>query len=224
MPNQQTMIADLPLGDISVNKCLRNTYFLLSLSLLVTACSAMFAMANNAQPIGMILMLAGFIGLPILIQSLASSGWGLAAMFGFSAFAGYTIGPIMSMMLNTYVNGSEIIFAALGSTGLIFLALSAYVLSSKKDFSFMGGMLFVGVMVAFFAGIGAMLFNMPMLNLLVSAAFALLSAGMILYHTSLIIHGGERNYIVATLGIYIALFNLFMSLLRIFAFLAGNRD
>jgi modulator of FtsH protease len=88
----------------------------------------------------------------------------------------------------------------------------------------MGGMLFIGVMVAFFAGLGGMLFNLPMLNLVVSGAFALLSSAMILYHTSLIIHGGERNYIVATLSIYIALFNLFMSLLRIFAFLAGNRE
>ena len=224
MPNHSSMVADLPLSDLSVNKVLRNTYFLLSLSLLVTAFTSLLALSSNAQPVGMLMMLLGFIGMPMLIQMLANSGWGIVAMFGFSAFAGYTLGPILNLFLTSYINGSEIIFSALGSTGLIFLALSAYVLTSRKDFSFMGGMLFIGVMVAFFTGIAAMLFNMPMLSIMVSAVFALLSAGMILYHTSLIIHGGERNYIVATLGIYIALFNLFMSLLRIFAFLAGNRD
>lgn len=224
MVSQSIVNGNIRISDLSINKVLRNTYFLLSLSLLDSAFFALLAMANNAQPIGMVLMLVGFIGLPILIQSLSNSHWGLVAMFVFASFAGYTIGPVLNMFMMEFTNGSAIIFAALGSTGLIFLALSAYVLSSRKDFSFMGGMLFIGVMVAFFAGLGGMLFNLPMLNLVVSGAFALLSSAMILYHTSLIIHGGERNYIVATLSIYIALFNLFMSLLRIFAFLAGNRE
>jgi len=224
MSYQSVMSSSLPLRDVAVNKVLRNTYFLLSLSLLVSAFAALLAMTNNAQPVGMIVMLLGFIGLPILIQALSNSALGILAMFVFTAFAGYTLGPILNMFLSVYTNGSAIIFASLGSTGLIFLALSAYVLSSKKDFSFMGGMLFVGVMVAFFAGLAAIVFNIPALHLFVSGAFALLSSGMILYHTSNIINGGERNYIIATLGLFISLFNLFVSLLRIFAFFAGNRD
>ena len=224
MPNQHTMVADLKISDLSVNKVLRNTYFLLSLSMFSSAAAALFAMSHNAQPMGMLPLLIGFLGLPMLVQALSRTAWGLAAMFVFTVFAGYTLGPILNMMIGTFTNGSELIFSALGSTGLIFLALSSYVLTSRKDFSFMGGILFVAIMIAFCAGIGGMLFNMPMLNLFVSGAFALISSGMILYHTSLIIHGGERNYIVATLSIYIALFNLFLSLLRIFAFFAGNRD
>lgn len=224
MSNHHAVVADLKISNLAINKVLRNTYFLLGLSMLVSAGAALIAMFTYAQPIGFLPMLLGFLGLPMLVQATSRSAWGIATMFVFTAFTGYTLGPILNMMVGTFANGSEIIFAALGSTGLIFLALSSYVLTSRKDFSFMGGMLFIAVMVAFCASIAGVLFNMPMLQLVVSAAFALISSGMILYHTSLIIHGGERNYIVATLSIYIALFNLFVSLLRIFAVLAGNRD
>lgn len=208
---------------LATNSVLRNTYFLLSLTLLFSAATAAFAVATNAQP-GLILMLVGMFGLLFLVTRLRNSAWGILATFAFTGFMGYTLGPVLNSVMTNFANGGQIVVTALGATGAIFLVLSAYVLTTRKDFSYMGGFLFAAITVAFLAGIGGMLFNIPMLQLVVSGAFALLSSGLILFHTSQIVNGGERNYIMATISIYIALYNLFVSLLQLLSVFGGNRE
>lgn len=209
---------------LSTNKVLKNTYLLLSMTLLFSSGIAMLAVHLNVQPPGLIITLAGMFGLMFLTQKLSNSPMGLLAIFAFTGFMGYLIGPIVNMYLHAFTNGSQLVASALGGTGVIFFALSGYAVTTKKDFSYMGGMLFVAVSVAFLAGIGAMIFNMPLLSIAVSGAFALISSAMILFQTSQIINGGERNYIMATISLYVSLFNLFLSLLRILSVFAGNRD
>jgi modulator of FtsH protease len=196
------------------NKVLRNTYMLLSMTLLFSALTAGIAMATNAAPLHWLLTLGGYFGLLFVVTRLRDSAWGLAAVFALTGFLGYTLGPILNFYLSL-PNGSQVVMTALGGTGAIFLALSGYAVVSRKDFSFMGGFLMVGILVAFLGGLGAMLFNMPVLSLAVSGMFILLMSGMILWQTSEIIHGGETNYIMATVSLYITIFNLFISLLQI---------
>jgi modulator of FtsH protease len=209
---------------LSTHQVLRNTYFLLSLTLLFSAGTATFAMLINAAPVNLIVLLVGIFGLQFLTIKLRNSIWGLASIFAFTGFMGYTLGPILNFYLQAFSNGGQIIMTALGSTGLIFLGLSAYAMVSRKDFGYLGGFLFAAAMVAFMAGLGGIFFNMPILNLVVSGAFALIASGYILFTTSQIIHGGEKNYIMAAISLYVALFNLFVSLLRILAAFAGNRN
>jgi len=135
-------------------------------------------------------------------------------VFALTGFMGYTLGPIVNMYLGL-PNGSELVMTALGGTGVIFLGLSGYALASRKDFSFLGGMIMVGVLVAFLASLGGIFFQIPALSLAVSAMMILLMAALILYQTSAIIHGGETNYIMATVTLYVALYNLFTSLLHL---------
>lgn len=224
MPFRNTAVAKAPSSILATNAVLKNTYFLLSLTLLFSAGTAYFAMMTNARSPGFIVFLAGIFGLSYLVSAMRNSAWGILAAFIFTGFLGYTLGPILNMFLHSYANGAQIIATALGATGFIFLALSGYALSTRKDFSYMGGFLFAAIMVAFLVGIAGAVFNMPMLQLVVSGAFALLSAGLILFHTSQIINGGEQNYIMATVSIYVALFNLFVSLLNILGAFSGNRN
>ena len=224
MPIQNTVVRRAADSVLSTNAVLRNTYFLLSLTLLFSAGMAGFAMVTNAAPPNLVVLLVGMFGLSMLTTSLRNSAWGLAAIFAFTGFMGYTLGPLLNMYLATFTNGAELIITSLGATGIIFLGLSAFALTTQKDFSYMGGMLFVTSMVAFMAGIGAILFHMPVLQLFVSAAFALIASGMILFQTSQIIMGGERNYIMATITLYVSLFNLFVSLLQILSVFAGRRN
>jgi modulator of FtsH protease len=213
-----TITADRPL---ETNKVLRNTYLLLSLTLLFSGITAGIAMATNAAPLHWLVTLGGYFGLLFLVTRLRNSAWGLAAVFALTGFLGYTLGPILNFYL-ALPNGSQLVLTALGGTGAIFLALSAYALVSRKDFSFMGAFLMVGMLVAFLASIGAVLFNLPMLSLAVSAMVILLMSGMILWQTSDIIHGGETNYIMATVSLYITLFNLFINLLQILGVFSGD--
>lgn len=224
MQYNQPIITRSQESALAINSVLKNTYFLLSLTLLFSAACAWFAMATNAKSPGILVLLGGMFGLSFLVSALRNSPLGILAAFAFTGFMGYTLGPILHTFLHTFANGSQIIMTALGATGFIFLGLSAYALTTKKNFGYMGGFLFAGVMVAFVVGLSAMLFNIPMLQLVVSGIFALLSSGLILFHTSQIIHGGERNYIMATISIYVALFNLFVSLLSILGAFSGNRD
>ncbi|HQC73352.1 MAG TPA: Bax inhibitor-1/YccA family protein [Candidatus Competibacteraceae bacterium] len=213
-----TITADRPL---ETNKVLRNTYLLLSLTLLFSGVTAGIAMATNAAPLHWLVTLGGYFGLLFLVTRLRNSAWGLAAVFALTGFLGYTLGPILNFYL-ALPNGSQLVLTALGGTGAIFLALSAYALVSRKDFSFMGAFLMVGMLVAFLASIGAVLFSLPMLSLAVSAMVILLMSGMILWQTSEIIHGGETNYIMATVNLYITLFNLFINLLQILGVFSGD--
>ena len=206
---------------LETNKVLRNTYTLLSMTLMFSALTAGASMALNLPHPGLLLTLGGYFGLLFLTTKFRDSGLGIAFVFALTGFMGYTLGPI----LNSYMalaNGGQIVMTAMGGTGAIFLGLSGYVLTSRKDFSFMGGFLIAGILVAFMAGLGAMIFEMPVLSLAVSSMFILLMAGLILYETSNIIHGGETNYIMATVTLYVSIFNLFTSLLHLLGFMQGD--
>jgi modulator of FtsH protease len=207
----------------SVQKVLRNTYALLSLCLLFSAGVAATGVALALPAPGLVLTLVGYFGLLFAIHRLRNSGWALPAVFALTGFMGYTLGPVLARTL-TLPGGAQTIVMALATTGAIFLALSAWVLSTRRDFSWMGGMLFAGMVVAILAGLAAMFFEIPALGLAVSAMVALLSAGLILYETSNIVNGGETNYVMATVGLFVSLFNLFTSLLSLFGFGGSNAD
>lgn len=196
------------------NSLIRNTYTLLAMTLLFSAATAGFAMVTGAAPMPWWGVLAGFFGLLFAVHWLQNSAWGLAAVFALTGFMGYTLGPIISIYLGL-PNGPEIVMMAMGGTGIIFLGLSAYALTTRKDFSFMTGFLMGGIIVAFLAGIAAIVFEMPLLSLAVSAMFVLLMCGLILWETSRIVNGGETNYILATVTLFVALYNLFTSLLHL---------
>lgn len=200
---------------LATNKVLRNTYLLLGMTFLFSAFTAYLSMASGAAPLNPLLMIVGVYGLMFLTQALRNSVWGLVSVFAFTGFLGYTLGPLLNFYMSNFSNGHQLIGTALGGTGLIFFALSAYTLTTRKDFSFLGGFLFVGVMVALLGMIAGIFFQIPALNLAISAAFVLLSSGLILYQTSEIIHGGETNYISATVGLFVSIYNLFVSLLNL---------
>ncbi|PHQ80260.1 MAG: BAX inhibitor protein [Coxiella sp. (in: Bacteria)] len=211
-------------NSIEINRVLRNTYFLLSLTLLFSAGCAWYAMASNAAPLGIFILLIGMFGLYFLTIATRNSSWGLLSIMAYTGFMGYSIGPMLNFYIKTFSNGPQLIITALGATAVIFVGLSAYTLVSRKNFSYLGGAIAIGALLAFLVGIGAMLFHLPGLQLVVSGAFALISAGYILFTTSAIINGGERNYIMATIMLYVAIFNLFVSLLNILGALSGNRN
>jgi modulator of FtsH protease len=206
----------------ATNKLIRNTYTLLSMTLLFSAATAGISMAYNFPHPGMIITLVGYFGLLFLTAKLKNSAWGIASVFALTGFMGLTLGPIINLYVHTFANGTELVMTALGGTGAIFVGLSAYALSTRKDFSFMGGFIMVGILVAFLAGIGALIFNLPTLSLAVSGMFVLLMSGFILYQTSAMIHGGETNYIMATVGLYVTIYNLFLSLLHLLAVFIGR--
>jgi modulator of FtsH protease len=206
---------------LATNKVIRNTYTLLSMTLLFSALTAGVSTALNLPHPGLLLTLGGYFGLLFATAKFRDSALGLAFVFALTGFMGYTLGPILNAYL-AMPNGGQVVMTAMGATGAIFLGLSAYALTSRKDFSFMGGFLMVGILVAFLAGLGALFFEMPGLSLAVSAMFVLLMAGLILYETSNIIHGGETNYIMATVTLYVSIFNLFTSLLHLLGFMNGE--
>ena len=206
---------------LATNKVLRNTYTLLSMTLLFSAACAGAAVMLNMPPMGIVITLVGYFGLLFLTTKLRNSVWGLVSVFALTGFMGLTLGPILSMYLSI-PNGEQIVMTAMGGTGVIFLGLSGYALTTRKDFSFLGGFLMVGILVAFLAGIASLFFSMPGLSLAVSAMFVLLMSGLILYQTSQIIHGGETNYIMATVTLYISIYNLFVSLLQLLGAFGGN--
>lgn len=207
---------------IEINKTLRNTYALLSLTLLFSAAVAGLSYVFNWPHPGIIVTLAGYFGLLFLTARLRNSAWGLLSTFALTGFMGLTIGPIISAYVNALPNGGRLVMTALGGTGLIFLGLSAYALVTRKNFSFIGGMLFTGILTAFLLGLGAAIFGLPTLSLAVSAMFILLMSGLILYQTSAIIHGGENNYIMATVTLYVSIYNLFLSLLQLLGIFGGD--
>ncbi len=207
------------LGSAETSKVLRNTYALLSMTLVFSAVTAGISMTLNLPHPGLLLTLVGYFGLLFATAKFRNSGLGLVFVFALTGFMGYTLGPILNAYLSL-ANGGQIVMTAMGTTGAVFLGLSGYALVSRRDFSFMGSFLMVGILVAFLAGIGAILFEMPALSLAVSSMFVLLMSGLILYETSNIIHGGETNYIMATVTLFVAIFNLFTSLLHLLGFMS----
>ena len=215
----------LPQGGVesvlATNKVIRNTYLLLSMTLAFSAVTAAASVALKLPHPGIILTLIGFFGLLFAVHKLKDSGWGILAVFAMTGFMGYTLGPVITRYLGL-PNGGEIVMQAMGATAAIFVGLSAYALTTKKDFSFMGGFLMVGILLAFLAGLAAIFLEIPALSLTVSAAFVLLMSGLILYETSNIIHGGETNYVLATVTLFVSIFNLFTSLLQLLGFMNGD--
>jgi modulator of FtsH protease len=221
LSRQPQMVANDATAAGSRNKVIRNTYMLLSMTLLFSGATAGLSMALNLPHPGLIVTLVGYFGLLFATSKFRNSGLGIVFVFALTGFMGLTLGPILNAYLSL-PNGGQIVMNAMGATGVIFLGLSAYALTTKKDFSFMGGFLMVGILVAFLAGIGALVFSMPALSLAVSAMFVLLMGGLILFETSNIVNGGETNYIMATTTLYVAIFNLFTSLLHLMGVL--NND
>lgn len=198
---------------LSTNKVLRNTYALLSMTLLFSALTAGISAALNVPHLGLLVTLGGYFGLLFLVYKTQNSAWGIASVFALTGFMGFTLGPMISLY---WAAAPAIVLQSLAMTGLVFAGLSAYTLTSKKDFSFLGNFLFIGVLVGFALGLSAIFFSIPALSLAVSAVFVLLMSGMILFQTSEIINGGERNYIMATVGLYVSIFNLFTSFMHLF--------
>jgi len=202
-------------GAESVRRVLRNTYALLSMTLLFSAAVAAAAAAFKWPAPGLVLTLAGLFGLLFAVHKLKNSVWALPAVFALTGFMGYALGPVLAATV-ALPGGAQVVTMALAATGATFLALSAWVLTTRRDFSFMGGFLFAGMVIALIAGLAAVFLQIPALGLAVSAMVALLSAGLILFETSRIVNGGEDNYVLATVGLYVSLFNLFTSLLNLF--------
>ncbi|HIM94996.1 MAG TPA: Bax inhibitor-1/YccA family protein [Gammaproteobacteria bacterium] len=207
---------------IVINNVLKNTYQRLSATLLFSGLMAYLSMSLNLPHFGLLLTLGGFFGLMFLTHKLKNSSYGILAVFALTGFMGLTLGPIIGMYTSTFSNGAELVAMAMTGTGVIFLSLSFYAITSGKDFSFMSGFLTAGIIVAFLAGIAAYFFAMPALSLAVSAAFILLMSGLILFETSNIIRGGETNYILATVTLFVSIYNLFLSLLHLLGFFSGE--
>lgn len=223
--NQANTIINLPSTNSNVvlatNKVIRNTYMLLSMTLLFSAATAAASVAMNLPHPGLIITLIGYFGLLFATTKLRNSGWGLVSTFALTGFMGYTLGPIVSHYLGL-PNGGQTVTMAMAGTAAIFLSLSGYALTTRKDFSFMGGFLTAGILIAFLASLAALFFEIPALSLTVSAAFVLLMSGLILYETSNIIHGGETNYVMATVTLFVSIFNLFTSLLQLLGFMNSS--
>ncbi|MGL4454455.1 MAG: Bax inhibitor-1 family protein [Plesiomonas sp.] len=198
---------------LSTHKVLRNTYFLLGLTLAFSAAIATTSMLMGWPRPGFLLTLVGFYGLLFMTERYANSAKGLIAVFALTGFMGYTLGPLLGAFLKA--GAGDVILTALGGTALVFFSCSAYVLTTRKNMSFMGGMLTAGAIALLILMVAGIFLQMPAMNLAISALFVLFSSGMILFETSNIIHGGETNYIRATVSLYVSLYNLFISLLSI---------
>jgi modulator of FtsH protease len=203
---------------VAAERVLRNTYLLLSATLLFSAACAGTAMALGLRYPGPLITIVGYFGLLFAVQKLRNSAWSIALVFALTGFMGYTLGPILGMYVKALPNGGTVIMSALGITGFTFLGLSAYALTTRKRFSFMSSFLFVGVWAAFLLGLAAMFFHLTGLSLAVSGLFVLLSSGLILWETGEIVNGGETNYVLATVSLYVSLFNMFVSLLQLLGF------
>ncbi len=205
---------------LETNKVLRNTYTLLAITLAFSAVVAYLSAIMGLPRPGLIITLVGFYGLMFLVHKTANSGFGILSVFAFTGFLGYTLGPLLAMVAGA--GASNLIVFALGGTALTFFALSAYVLTTKKDMSFLNGMMMAGFVVLVIAVIANIFLQIPALGLAISALFILFSAGAILMQTSEIIHGGEKNYILATVTLYVSIYNIFVSLLSLL--MAFNGD
>ncbi|CAM3970342.1 Bax inhibitor-1/YccA family protein [Vreelandella rituensis] len=206
----------------STSKVLRNTYALLAMTLLFSAVTAGGAMALGIERMNIFVFFIGAYGLMFLVHKTANSAMGLLATFAFTGFMGFTLGPILSSYL-TLPNGAALIMNALAMTGLTFVGLSAVALVTKKDFSFLGNFLMAGAIVLILAMVAGLVFNIPALSLMVSAGFVLFASAAILYQTSELVHrAGETNYILATITLYVSIYNLFVSLLAILGIMSND--
>jgi len=219
MQEQNFSLEKTQAASLEVSSVLRNTYGLLGLTLLFSAFTAF--LTRNSPPMNFFIVLGGFYGLFFLTNRLRNSPWGLASAFALTGFMGMTLGPIISYYLSIR-GGAGVVAAAFSMTALVFCGLSAYVLTTRKDMSFLSGFIMAGFFVLIGAVIANLIFNISGLSLAISAAFVLFSSACILYQTSAIIHGGERNYIMATISLYVSIYNLFLSLLQLIGAFSGD--
>ena len=222
MQQQPYSIEQLQGEQTQVSSVLRNTYGLLAMTLGFSGLVAYMAQQMNAAYPNVFVVLIGFYGLFFLTVKLRNSAWGLLSTFALTGFMGYTLGPILNRYLGM-ANGGEVITAAFAMTALVFCGLSAYVLTTRKDMSFLSGFITAGFFVLLGAVVASFFFQISGLQLAISAGFVLFSSACILFQTSAIIHGGERNYIMATISLYVSIYNLFVSLLQLVG-LAGGDD
>ncbi len=219
-PNVNT-ISTARTSALSTNKVVRNTYLLLSMTLVFSAITAGYALMTGAQPVHWILVLAVFLGGPFVINAARNSVWSLPLTFAFTGFMGYVLGPIVGYYL-AMPGGEAIVTQALGTTAVLFLGLSGYALVTRKDFSFLGGFLFAGLLVVLAAIVANIFLQIPALSLTISAAAVLLMSAMILFDTSRMVNDGDTNYVMMTVSLYANIYVIFTHLLNLFAAFAGE--
>lgn len=209
---------------LATNKLLRNTYTLLSMTLLFSAVTAGISVVMQMPPMTYLLSIGGaFLLMWLVLPKTANSGAGLGVVFAITGLMGFGLGPLLSHYL-ALPNGPQIVATAFGGTGVIFLGLSGYALTTRKDFSFMGGFLMAGMLVVLIAALANIFLGMPGLSLAISSVVIMLMSGFILYDTSRMVNGGETNYLMMTVSLYLSIFNLFVSLLHLLGALSGNDD
>ncbi|MFC2971316.1 Bax inhibitor-1/YccA family protein [Azotobacter bryophylli] len=221
MHEQNYALRSAQAEQLEVSRVLRNTYGLLALTLAFSGLVAFAAQQMKVAYPNVFVVLIGFYGLFFLTVKLRDSAWGLVSTFALTGFMGYTLGPILDRYLGM-ANGGEVVSAAFAMTAVVFGGLSAYVLTTRKDMSFLSGFVTVGFFVLLAATLAALFFQISGLQLAISAGFVLFSSACILMQTSAIIHGGERNYIMATISLYVSIYNLFVSLLQIFGVVSSD--
>ncbi len=220
-----------PIGTIAAeqNKVLRNTYMMLALTMIPTVIGAFIGMSINfsflaEHPImGSLMMFGAMMGMMFAVTALRDSVWGIVALLGFTFVAGVLLGPILQVALHLK-NGAQLVGMAAGGTGIIFFSLATVATVTKKDFSFMGKFLFIGLIMIIVASLANMFFQIPALSLTISAAAVMIFSAYILFDVSRIVNGGETNYVMATLGLYLNVYNLFINLLSLLMALTGERD
>jgi modulator of FtsH protease len=224
VPRYVSDVADVSRSDLPQHtvKMLRNTYALLAMTLLFSAAIAAVSLHLRVPPPGLIFTLVAYFGLFYWVSKARNSAWALPAVFALTGFMGYSLGPILTHTL-ALPGGAQAVLLALATTGTSFLAISAYVLQTRRDLSYLGGFIAVGMVIALLASLAALFWHIPALALMVSAVVALLSVASLMFETSRLIQAGETNYVMATVGLYVSIFNLFTSLLSLFGF-AGSDD
>ncbi len=226
----QTQTA-MPIGAVAAeqNKVLRNTYMMLALTMIPTVVGAFVGMSMDfsfmaEHPImSALLMFGAMMGMLFAVSALRNSVWGIAALLGFTLLAGVLLGPILQVALHLK-NGAQLVGLAAGGTGIIFFSLATVATVTKKDFSFMGKFLFIGLILLVVASLANIFLAIPALALTISAIAVLLFSAYILFDVSRIVHGGETNYVMATLGLYMNIYNLFINLLNLLMAFSGERE
>ena len=220
--NQTVRTIALPSRTLETNKVLRNAYILLGMSLAVAALTAWFALASNAAPVHWIMMLAVFIGGPLIIAKISRTPASLPAMLVYTAATGWFLGPFVGMYLTRVPGGETVVVNALATTAIVFGLMSAVAITSRRDFSFLRGFVVTGIIVALLAMVANIFLAIPALSLAISAAVVLLMSGLILWRTSEVVNGGEDNYVLVTLDLYTSIYSLFVHLMNLFGFASGD--
>tara|TARA_Y100001970_G_C14218427_1_gene851074 strand:+ start:1646 stop:2311 length:666 start_codon:yes stop_codon:yes gene_type:complete len=207
---------------LATNKLIRNTYMLLAMTLIFSAVTATLSVFLRLPPMTYLLSLGGAIVLMwFVLPRTANSTSGIGVVFGITGLLGLGLGPLLSMYLSL-PNGPQIVATALGGTGVIFFALSGYALTTRRNFNFMGGFLATGFLVVLAASLVNIFLGIPAFSLAISATVVMLMSGFLLYETSQMVHGGQDNYVLATVGLYMTIFNLFVSLLHLLGFASND--